>query len=477
MTSVKAFIRSSSKKGKKITVRLRLTDGRRGQIFYKTALEVLPDDWDKKTELLKARKLIDPRVRKNFNSALLDYKRAFENIYEETYDKSTLKDKNHLNLLIDQRIHPEKYNQTDHEETVKSFGFFEQIHRFLKYKNYPESHRKSFDVLTRLLHRFEVFKQISTNNTFILDLSTINSDLLIDLRDFIFNEYMLIGKQRFQGIYKLFPEHRIIKKRGYNTVIRYMKRLRTFIKWCLVEDLIKKDPFDRFTIGETHDGKPYYINLEERDIIAETDIKAKWDLLSTEEKKHISKHISDHTIIRLIQQRDVFIFQCVVGCRVGDLLSFTPSNINNEVLTYVPHKTKDNILSTKVSVPLNTLAKNIVNRYIGCKDNHGKLLPFISAQRYNNDIKTIFTLCGITREVPVLNAVSGEYEMKPLNEVASSHMARRTFIGNLYRQVKDPNLIGKLSGHVEGSKAFNRYRDIDMSMKMELVSLLDSQHK
>ena len=52
-------------------------------------------------------------------------------------------------------------------------------------------------------------------------------------------------------------------------------------------------------------------------------------------------------------------------------------------------------------------------------------------------------------------------------------MARRTFIGNLYKKVKDPNLVGSLSGHKEGSKAFARYRDIDEDMKKELVSLLD----
>ena len=36
-----------------------------------------------------------------------------------------------------------------------------------------------------------------------------------------------------------------------------------------------------------------------------------------------------------------------------------------------------------------------------------------------------------------------------------------------------PNLVGSLSGHKEGSKAFARYRDIDEDMKKELVDLLD----
>ena len=52
-------------------------------------------------------------------------------------------------------------------------------------------------------------------------------------------------------------------------------------------------------------------------------------------------------------------------------------------------------------------------------------------------------------------------------------MARRTFIGNIYKKVKDPNLVGSLSGHKEGSKAFARYRDIDEDMKRELIGYLE----
>ena len=73
----------------------------------------------------------------------------------------------------------------------------------------------------------------------------------------------------------------------------------------------------------------------------------------------------------------------------------------------------------------------------------------------------------------VIQTQTGEEEKRPINEIASSHVARRTFIGNLYKKVKDPSLVGALSGHKEGSKAFARYREIDEDMKKELVSLLD----
>ena len=54
----------------------------------------------------------------------------------------------------------------------------------------------------------------------------------------------------------------------------------------------------------------------------------------------------------------------------------------------------------------------------------------------------------------------------------NENLARRTFVWNLYKQVKGPNLVGALSGHKEGSRAFARYRAIDDEMKKELVNLL-----
>ncbi len=73
----------------------------------------------------------------------------------------------------------------------------------------------------------------------------------------------------------------------------------------------------------------------------------------------------------------------------------------------------------------------------------------------------------------VIDPVSGLPAVRRLWEVASSHMARRTFVGNLYKRVKDPALIGSMSGHKEGSRAFARYRDIDDDIKRELVGLLE----
>ena len=102
--------------------------------------------------------------------------------------------------------------------------------------------------------------------------------------------------------------------------------------------------------------------------------------------------------------------------------------------------------------------------------------PFESSERFNDNIKIIFEKAGGTYLVTELDTLTRTEKKVPINEIASSHMARRTFIGNIYKLVKDPNLVSALTGHAEGSRAFNRYRDIDIDMKRDLVKILEGKH-
>ena len=90
-------------------------------------------------------------------------------------------------------------------------------------------------------------------------------------------------------------------------------------------------------------------------------------------------------------------------------------------------------------VPLNSVAQEIVDRYAGLPGD--QLLPFDTSEMYNISIKTVFEKSEVTYLVTKL--------------------------------VKDPNLVSALTGHVEGSRAFNRYRDIDIDMKKDLVKILE----
>ncbi len=211
-------------------------------------------------------------------------------------------------------------------------------------------------------------------------------------------------------------EHASPQARGQNTINDVFTKLRTFFRWAVEQCKTENNTFKQFTVEECVHGTPYYITIEERNQPYKTDL-------------------SDTPALAV--QRDIFVFQCLIGCRV----------------------------------PLNSIAKEILERYKDCP--FDELLPLISLQKYNVAIKKMFLDAGLPRPVVVYNPTTIEQEIRPLNEVASSHLARRCFVGNLYKQVKDPNLVGALSGHKEGSRSFARYREIDEDMTRDLVSMLE----
>lgn len=280
-----------------------------------------------------------------------------------------------------------------------------------------------------------------------LSFDSLTADVLHELDHFLRNEYDIATK--YPDLYELIPETRFPKPRGNNTVNDKFKMIRTFYTWAMDQNRSQFNPFTKFTIKESVYGTPYYITIEERDKIYHT---------------NLSRH--PHLAI----QRDIFVFQCLIGCRVGDLYRMTKNSIINGAVEYIARKTQDGRPVT-VRVPLSDTAKEILARYPKVDGN--RILPFIAEQNYNYAIKDIFRAARICRPVTVLNPTTSAPEIRPINEIASSHMARRCFIGNLYKKVKDPNLVGALSGHKEGSKAFVRYRDIDEEMKVDLVKLLE----
>lgn len=170
------------------------------------------------------------------------------------------------------------------------------------------------------------------------------------------------------------------------------------------------------------------------------------------------------------KERDIFVFQCMIGCRVSDLYKMTYANIIGDCIEYVPRKTRDDRVVT-VSVPLIDAAKELIRKCLD--ETRGTLFPFISEQKYNVYIKAAFRKAGLTRKVTTIDQRTRQNIQVPSCDLASSHMARRTFIGNVYKSVKDPAIVGAMSGHKDGSRAFARYRDIDMDIKREAVSALE----
>lgn len=300
-------------------------------------------------------------------------------------------------------------------------------------------------------------------------------EYFVDIRNIVLPYFIKFSNSEIFGTL-----HPIPKPRGDNYVKGLLTLLRTFFIWANKTGKTNKNPFKERQIKECVYGTPIFITDEERKKIYETNLS-------------FDK--------RLEEQRDIFIFQCMIGCRISDLYSMRQSNIITEktskgdrkCINYIPQKTKEGNPIT-VSVPLNEIALKILKKYEYMKDEvlfdnrfskeniaikikdkpsnfktDSPILPLMAQQRYNEYIKYVFRACGITRIVSVINPTTGEVEQKSIAEIASSHLARRTFVGNLYNKVQDPNLVGSLSGHKEGSRAFARYRTINIDIKADLI--------
>ena len=102
-----------------------------------------------------------------------------------------------------------------------------------------------------------------------------------------------------------------------------------------------------------------------------------------------------------------------------------------------------------------------------------RILPFISDQKYNEAIKEIFKLLPkLDRVVTILDPVTRLEKQVKLSEVASSHMGRRNFCGNLYEAGFRDSDIASMSGHAEGSKAISRYRKVSDETKKKMIKSL-----
>jgi len=360
-----------------------------------------------------------------------------------------------------------KFHQPVKVQKERVQNFFSIMEDYLSRHKLSESRKKHFRVIMRCLKRYELYRQTTCNHTFKLNINTLSYDQLADIENFLANEHEVF--KAYPKIYDIVPystkeakkipkrkpkedgeesKFGMPKARGQNYVSDIMTRFRSFIIWANNNDIIANNPFKTYSVGESVYGTPIYISNEERRQLYEADL-------------------SDNPL--LAAQRDIFVFQCLIGCRVSDLYKFTRNNIINGAMEYIQKKTKEDRPIT-IRVPLNSTAQEIIARYSDPRC--GSLLPYISEQKYNVKIKEAFKCAGLERMVTTIDQRTRQEVQRPLYEIASSHMARRSFIGNIYKQVKDPNLVGALSGHKEGSKAFARYRTIDDDMKKELIDML-----
>lgn len=436
------------REGEKAPLYIRLADGRFYLSHLKTKMEVEPSLWDDKAQAIKKRAVCPDQEREAVDGEVEKLRTYIRKAYLEDKERGNVK-KGWLEQALQDYYSGKERGPKPPRKKV-GITVDKLFDKFLEGRDPKLSRTKHYRVLQRILLRYTEYVRLTNprQTKYVFDVKSITTEDLNAIYDYVLNEYKIV--EDYPKILEAQPETRKINQRGGNTITGIFKNLRAFFHWCEKEGLLRRNPFIGFEKGEGERyGTPIYLTKEELKQIYEADFSKKPSL---------------------DVQRDIFVFQCNIGCRVGDMMRLTKRDVINGTIEYIPNKTIKDDAKTVV-VPLNKMAKAIIEKY---KDLPGdQLLPFVASQNYNYAIKDVVKEAGVTRLVTTLNQLTRTEEKRPIYEVASSHMARRTFIGNIYKQVKDQRLVSSLTGHSDGSRAFTRYRNIDREMKQDLVNILD----
>ena len=204
-------------------------------------------------------------------------------------------------------------------------------------------------------------REILGEADFTLFVETVTLEQMNAFRDYVVNEHLL--RQEYPDFYapRMLINHRPRLLSG-TTVINIMNLFCTFLHWCKKMKYSDNEVYALYGCKEPTYGDPFFLTSEERNILYDADL-------------------NDNPKLAVI--RDIFVFHCYVGCRVGDLYRLTRDNIKNGFLEYMPQKTKKCQAKT-VRVPLHEKALKILARY---DTNSDRLFPFRQIHTYNLGIR------------------------------------------------------------------------------------------
>ena len=160
---------------------------------------------------------------------------------------------------------------------------------------------------------------------------------------------------------------------------------------------------------------------------------------------------------RLDKVRDQFIVACYTGLRFSDFRKIKPESVKDGFLEIQTKKTKQ-----RVMIPWHSYVKEILEKW------EYVLPPAVSNQKFNNYIKEVCQLAGLTEKIIIPSDKGGitkDYVYHKF-ELVSTHTARRSFSTNLFLLGFPSIFIMKITGH-RTEKAFLTYIKIDEEQAMK----------
>jgi len=312
---------------------------------------VMEKYWDEETLRYRKNNVVDKKEQKRVPEQIAA---VIEHI-EATFDRNTANG-TWLRQTIEDVLHPQRAYEREHPSLLRRMDEYIEQHGGTK------NTKAQIVGLQRKITRYIAYnREILGDTDFNLFVETITVEDMNDFRDYMVSEHSLYNEQ--PAFYSQYIKEQYKPKEMSNTtVINNMNLLCVFLHWCKKMGYTKNESFLQYGCKVPVYGDPFYLTSEERNALYDADL-------------------SDEPSLAVI--RDIFVFHCYVGCRVGDLYRLTRDNIKGGFLEYMPQKTKKCEAKT-VRVPLHEKALAILKRYKNSAS--GKLLPFKRIYIYNKPI-------------------------------------------------------------------------------------------
>lgn len=298
----------------------------------------------------------------------------------------------------------------------------------------------------RKLQRFLIIKGLSG-----ISAGDFTADLLLEYRKFIYDEYHYVS--RFPELYpKGEGRHAPRRRCKDTTVVHDLKTLQAFFRELEDTGEIRQSPFKK-------------ISFEKRRSIMHVMYDAPIFLKADELRRVMQTAVPPE----LQQTKDIFVLNCALGCRISDLKRLTMDKVavSEEGIPYVhyiPSKTARLLaMNQEIQTPLITSALEIVQRTRLAFNGHN---PKYEKQVYNKNLRRLLEFCGIDRRVCLYDSERGDNIYKPLYEVASSKLARKTHVDMLTKVQINYYAAGL---HREGSGAVFRYTSLELKDRYTLL--------
>lgn len=149
---------------------------------------------------------------------------------------------------------------------------------------------------------------------------------------------------------------------------------------------------------------------------------------------------------RLQNVQKLFIVGICTGLRFSDYSNVKLQHIDKEKNVLTIHQKKT---GARVEIPIHPKLQQIID--------NGEMPHPISLQSYNQYLRELARLAGITTKVEIKTVTGGKRKIKivPKWQLVTSHICRRSFASRLYRRGVNPQIIMRLTGHSQLSTFMN----------------------